>query len=265
MLVFVFLRFTFGLATPLQEPGLFNKVIVNDDLESALAQLQQAIEAHVPGTLSSAAKPAAAAPAAWQQQEQHLEAIQEQQQQPAVEEVPLPLPVPAADLDTAADKVNAGELAAGAGAVPVLAAAAAGTALAIGLGASTPNGMAEQSGSQQEVAVAAVPVAAAPVVPMGLEGATAAGGMAAGGAATTTLLDFGFGAAAGPAVAQKGMPVRQYMDSTVIPVLREGLKALNQVGVAKQQGPEVSGGGVKLGLMWEELLEIYTALFAWQA
>jgi protein dpy-30 len=44
---------------------------------------------------------------------------------------------------------------------------------------------------------------------------------------TSTLLDFGFGASAGPAVAAKGMPVRQYMDATVIPVLREGLKALN--------------------------------------
>jgi hypothetical protein len=44
---------------------------------------------------------------------------------------------------------------------------------------------------------------------------------------TSTLLDFGFGSSAGPAVAAKGMPVRQYMDATVIPVLRDGLKALN--------------------------------------
>lgn len=55
---------------------------------------------------------------------------------------------------------------------------------------------------------------------------------AAGG--TSTLLDFGFGASAGPAVAVKGMPVRQYMDVTVIPVLREGLKALN---VARPDDP----------------------------
>lgn len=52
--------------------------------------------------------------------------------------------------------------------------------------------------------------------------------------ATSTLLDFGFGASAGPAVAAKGMPVRQYMDVTVIPVLREGLKALN---VARPDDP----------------------------
>ncbi|KAF6259164.1 P-loop containing nucleoside triphosphate hydrolase protein [Scenedesmus sp. NREL 46B-D3] len=72
-------------------------------------------------------------------------------------------------------------------------------------------------------------------------GAGAAAAVAAAAAAaahsnggTSTLLDFGFGASAGPAAAAKGMPVRQYMDVTVIPVLREGLKALN---VARPDDP----------------------------
>jgi hypothetical protein len=50
---------------------------------------------------------------------------------------------------------------------------------------------------------------------------------AAASGGTAALLDFGFGASAGHASAPKGMPVRQYMDATVIPVLRQGLKALN--------------------------------------
>jgi hypothetical protein len=44
---------------------------------------------------------------------------------------------------------------------------------------------------------------------------------------TSALLDFGFGAAVGPAVVSKSLPSRQYLDTTVVPVLREGLKALN--------------------------------------
>lgn len=54
------------------------------------------------------------------------------------------------------------------------------------------------------------------------------------GNGTSTLLDFGFGATAGPGVAGKGLPVRAYMDATVVPVLREGLKALN---VARPDDP----------------------------
>ncbi|KAF8072379.1 GK1 [Scenedesmus sp. PABB004] len=65
---------------------------------------------------------------------------------------------------------------------------------------------------------------AAPPAAAAVAGAAAAGAAAP---ATAALLDFGFGAAAGPGVAAKGMPVRAYMDATVIPVLREGLKALN--------------------------------------
>jgi hypothetical protein len=85
-------------------------------------------------------------------------------------------------------------------------------------------------------------IAAAPE-PIVLANGTAAGVAAAAAAAaavahsnggTSTLLDFGFGASAGPAVAAKGMPVRQNMDVTVIPVLREGLKALN---VARPDDP----------------------------
>jgi hypothetical protein len=64
--------------------------------------------------------------------------------------------------------------------------------------------------------------------------AAAAAAVAHSNGGTSTLLDFGFGASAGPAVAAKGMPVRQYMDVTVIPVLREGLKALN---VARPDDP----------------------------
>ena len=215
----------------LQEPGLFSLTIVNDDVDSACAKLEEAIEAHVPGSLS---KFGAAPAAAQQPQAQLLEAIQEQQQEPAAEAVPLPVP---AATTAAADKLSVGEMAAAAGAVSVV--AAAGAAFAVD-SVSTANGTAEEPSSQQE---AAAPPAAEPVValqepvapvaaaaaPVGLEGTPAVLG-GAGGGGTTTLLDFGFGAAAGPAVAHKGMPVRQYMDSTVIPVLREGLKALNQVG-----------------------------------
>jgi protein dpy-30 len=100
--------------------------------------------------------------------------------------------------------------------------------------------------SEQPAAVVAAAadasIAAAPE-PIVLANGTAAGVAAAAAAAaavahsnggTSTLLDFGFGASAGPAVAAKGMPVRQYMDVTVIPVLREGLKALN---VARPDDP----------------------------
>jgi hypothetical protein len=52
---------------------------------------------------------------------------------------------------------------------------------------------------------------------------------------TATLLDFGFGAASASAASPgKALPVRQYLDAAVIPVLREGLKALN---VARPDDP----------------------------
>lgn len=50
-----------------------------------------------------------------------------------------------------------------------------------------------------------------------------------GAAGTASLLDFGFGAIAGQAVATKGMPVRQYMEATVVPIVRAGLKTLIRV------------------------------------
>jgi protein dpy-30 len=152
----------------LQEPGLFQHTLVNGDLEQAYLQLQQLINAHVPGLLPQAA--AAATPA------------MQEAEQPA--------------------------------------AAAVSTNVS----------------SEQPAAAAAV--AAAPE-PVALANGTAAAGAGAAAVAhsnggTSTLLDFGFGASAGPAVAAKGMPVRQYMDVTVIPVLREGLKALN---VARPDDP----------------------------
>jgi protein dpy-30 len=50
-------------------------------------------------------------------------------------------------------------------------------------------------------------------------------GPAANGTPAGSLLDLGFGS---PSGGVKGsLPVRAYMDATVVPVLREGLKALN--------------------------------------
>jgi protein dpy-30 len=165
----------------LQEPGLFHHTLVNGELEQAYLQLQQLINAHVPGLLPQAT--AAAAPA-----------VQEAEQ-----------------------------------------AAAAATAVSTDVSSEQPAAVVAAA-ADASIAAAPEPVALA-------NGSAAAGAAAAAAAAvavahsnggTSTLLDFGFGASAGPAVAAKGMPVRQYMDVTVIPVLREGLKALN---VARPDDP----------------------------
>lgn len=135
----------------MQEPGCFDHVLVNADLDVAYYELQHLINQKIPGLI------------------------------PEVESMPRPQPAAPAEAPAAAPSAVSNATSA-----PAPAAAAA---------PMVANGTA----------------APAPAVPGG----------------TSTLLDFGFGASAGPAVAVKGMPVRQYMDVTVIPVLREGLKALN--------------------------------------
>jgi hypothetical protein len=181
-----------------QEPGLFHHTLVNEDLEVAFYELQQLIEQRVPGLLPELGTMPAP--------------------QPAVAAAPALLTMPAGDDSSVVQAAAADQVA-----------------------------LEQQQQQQQQEAIRSEQERLQPpknshqqqqqqeqeeleqqqqhAVPNGNVSAVAAGYVAGNG--TSTLLDFGFGASAGPAVAVKGMPVRQYMDATVIPVLREGLKALN--------------------------------------
>lgn len=203
-----------------QEPGLFHHVLVNADLEVAYQELQKVIGQRVPGLLAAdgSSQPAAAAAAG---------TVGSSSQRTS--EAGLAAAAPAASAPTAAAAAAQNGIAAPApaGVSPVAVAAGAGGMAAVAAAAATaavsPRTQQLLHQQQQQAAVAAHQ--AHPHQPALANGNASAAVSAAGG--TSMLLDFGFGASAGPAVAAKGMPVRQYMDATVIPVLRDGLKALN--------------------------------------
>lgn len=182
-----------------QEPGLFHHTLVNEDLEVAFYELQQLIEQRVPGLL------------------------------PELGTMPAPQPAVAAAAGAAATALLT--MPAGDDSSAVQAAAADQVALeqqqqeAIRSEQERLQPLANSHQQQQQQEQEEQEQQRHHAVPNGNVSAVAAGYVAGNG--TSTLLDFGFGASAGPAVAVKGMPVRQYMDATVIPVLREGLKALN--------------------------------------
>ena len=175
----------------LQEPGLFHHVLVNADLETAYQELVKLISTRVPGLLHST-------PESQQPLQQ-----QQQQQQVAASSSP----------------VGASGVAAGT-AGPVVSSPSAPGAAALTAGAAAMSAAALVGSQQQQ------PQQVLPALANGNGNISSSGNANATGG-TAGLLDFGFGASAGPAAAAKGMPVRQYMDATVIPVLRDGLKALN--------------------------------------
>lgn len=184
----------------LQEPGLFHHVLVNAELEPAYQELQRLIAHRVPGLIPRSSEAGGGSK--------------------CVSEAGASVTTPTASAGHSAAQtpVAAAVLSPTAGA----AAAAAATA-ALG-GIASPR--AHQQPQQQQSHPPQQPQRQ-PLQPVHANGNVSSSSGVAGTAGTAGLLDFGFGASAGPAVAAKGMPVRQYMDATIIPVLREGLKALN--------------------------------------
>jgi hypothetical protein len=173
-----------------QEPGLFHHVLVNADLEVAYQELQKLIEKRVPGLLDDSQPTAAAAAGSRRASEAGSAVVITPTAGATLRNTSVPAVSPRAAAAVMTD-------------VAAWAAAAAAATAA----------MSPRQQQQQQ--------------PAHVQPALANGNVSSAVGGTSTLLDFGFGSSAGPAVAAKGMPVRQYMDATVIPVLRDGLKALN--------------------------------------
>lgn len=172
-----------------EEPGFFDAVIVNENIDRAYEEMKEWIEALVPGTLPS--KPATPQPQSKPSTPQAAPAPGSKPSTPQGQPPASPRPVPPP------------------GSKPS-------TPLRSGLGAtskpSTPQAAANGSASRPS---------SRPVPPV-----SPAPGSAVPAAAATLQSAPPGGARSMPA---KALPVRQYMDQTVVPILREALRSLNDV------------------------------------